>query len=139
MGLMWTLLIWKGDNFLVVEVLASGKLSISLNVVDLASFLEILSACEYRVNMTLLFKIFGFFGGSVMVHVESLSTTEKGFKFEVAIGIRDYKGSDDLLCVVWCGGYKHKLWSQSYLAWNSSSTAFISWKSFHLSKPQVLV
>jgi len=61
MGLMWTLLIWKGDNFLVVEVLASGKLSISLNVVDLASFLEILSACEYRVNMTLLFKIFGFF------------------------------------------------------------------------------
>lgn len=60
MGLMWTLLIWKGDNFLVVEVLASGKLSISLNVVDLASFLEILSTCEYRVNMTLLFKIFGF-------------------------------------------------------------------------------
>lgn len=60
MGLRWTLLIWKGDNFLVVEILAPGKLSISLNVVDLASFLEILSACEYRVNMTPRFKIFGF-------------------------------------------------------------------------------
>lgn len=37
-----------------------------------------------------------------MVHVESLSTTEKDFKFEVAIGIRDYKGSDDLVCgMVW--------------------------------------
>ena len=41
MGLMWTLLIWKGGNFFVVEVLAPGKLSISLNVVSLASFLEI--------------------------------------------------------------------------------------------------
>ena len=53
-------MIWKGGNFFVVEVLAPGKLSISLNVVSLASFLEILSACEYRVNMTLPFKIFGF-------------------------------------------------------------------------------
>ena len=37
-----------------------------------------------------------------MVQVESLSTTEKDFKFEVAIGIRDYKGIDDLVCgMVW--------------------------------------
>lgn len=35
-----------------------------------------------------------------MVQVESLSTTEKDFKFEVAIGIRDYNGIDDL---VWYG------------------------------------
>lgn len=36
-----------------------------------------------------------------MVHVESLSTTEKDLN-SVAIGIRDYKGSDDLVCgMVW--------------------------------------
>lgn len=59
MGLVCTLLIWKGGN-LLAKVLASGKLSFSLNVVGLASFLELLSACEYRVGVTLLFRIFGF-------------------------------------------------------------------------------
>lgn len=54
-GPVCSLLIWKGGSFLWAKTLASGRLSISLNVVGLASFLEMLSACECKVGVTLGF------------------------------------------------------------------------------------
>lgn len=65
--------------------------------------------------------------------MKSLTTLEKGFKFKVAIGLRDLKGSDYLLCAEWRGGYKHKLQSQTS---HSNSTIYVSWRSFNLSKLQ---
>lgn len=54
-GPVCSLLIWKGGNFLWAKTLASGRLSVSLHVVSLASFLEILSTCECTVGVTLGF------------------------------------------------------------------------------------
>lgn len=54
-GPVCSLLNWKGGHFLWAETLASGKLSVSLKVGGLASFLEILSACECEVGVTLGF------------------------------------------------------------------------------------
>lgn len=54
-GPVCSLLIWKGGNFLWAKTLAFGRLSVSLNVVGLASFLEILSACECEVGVKLGF------------------------------------------------------------------------------------